>query len=151
MPRQRHPRCAAQAVHAARCIFGVVEINEDLPRPSDQKLPAPGQAGHYCSDWNVGDLCDIAIVQLIDFPQDNYFTKLRRQLCQGALNLFGIRLEKCDLLGSLDFRSVQAFVLKFLLLRRTQIVRKETTAFDCSSAASYRPCFSQWSETTLEH
>jgi hypothetical protein len=67
-------------------------------------LPAPGQARHYRADWNIGDLRDIAIVQLIDFPQDNHFAKLRRQLCQGALNLFGIYLEKCDLLGILDSR-----------------------------------------------
>ena len=54
---------------------------------------------------------------------------MRRQLCQGALNIFGIRLEKSDLLGSLDSRSVQAFMLKFLLLRRTQIVRKDFNLF----------------------
>ncbi len=94
-------------------------ILPSVPQKSDQKLPAPGQTGHHCADRNIGDLCDIAIVQLIHFPQNNNFAKLRRQLCHGALNLFGIRLEKSDLLGSLNPRSLRAFMLKFLLLRNT--------------------------------
>ena len=46
-PRQRHPQCAAQAVHAARGIFGVVEFAEDLPRPFE-KHPAGVGRGATC-------------------------------------------------------------------------------------------------------
>ena len=42
-PRQRDPQCAAQAVHAARGIFGIIEIAEDLLRPLEKHPPGLGQ------------------------------------------------------------------------------------------------------------
>jgi hypothetical protein len=47
-PGQRHPQCAAQAVRAARCIFGVVEITKDLPRPFEKHPAGFGRRDAPC-------------------------------------------------------------------------------------------------------
>src|SRR6202047_25907 len=102
---------SSSSLSVADAIIALFSVSQN----SDQELSAPGQTGHHRADGNIGDLRDIAIVQLIDFPQHDDFTKLGRHLCQGSLNIFGIRLEKSDLFGGLYPLSVQAFMLKFLL------------------------------------
>ena len=106
----------ALLAQAMRDEIAVMYDGLELDGPS---MPAAGQTGHHRTDWNIGDLRDVAIVQLIDFPENNHLSKLSRQLRQGALNVFGIRFEKCNLLRCLYPRSLWTFMLKFLLLRDT--------------------------------